>query len=92
MEKFEPPPRAHQFAGQPVEELRMARPAAVQAEVTRCRHDSPAEVILPDPVGDDAGGERIGAVGDPGGEPPATFRLRGIGLEGEIGVDGGDRR
>ena len=70
----------------------MARAAAIETEIARRRHEPPAEVVLPDPVGDHAGWERIGSIGDPGGEPFASLCLRGIGWKPEVSGDCGDRR
>ena len=92
VEGLEPPSPAHQFPSQPVEELRVARPATVEAEIARCRHEPTAEVILPDPVGDHAGREGIGRSGDPGCEPPPPLRFGGLWYEPQIGVDSGDGR
>ena len=59
----------------------MARLTAVDAEVARRVDDAGAKVIVPEPVGDHACGERIGRRGDPIGERPATVSLRGVGRE-----------
>ena len=49
----------HEPRREVVEQLRMARPAAVEAEVAR-RLDQPlAEVVIPEPVHEDAGRQRV---------------------------------
>ena len=50
------PAASDQSGGQPVEKLGMAGRLTANAEVGRGRDDAPAEVMLPDPVGDHPGG------------------------------------
>ncbi len=59
----------------------MAGLTAVDAEVARRVDDAGAEVIVPEPVDDHAGRERIGRRGDPVGERPAAVALRGVARE-----------
>ncbi len=52
-------PRGDESGREPVEQLGMARRFAAEPEVGRRRDDSPAEVVLPDPVDHHAGRQRI---------------------------------
>src|SRR5258706_7127533 len=63
MQLLEAPTVAHEFAGQPVEQSRVGRALAFQAEIARGSHNSAAEMILPDPVYHDARRQRIIRVG-----------------------------
>ena len=90
MEGLEPPSPAHQFPSQRVEQLGMARSAAIEPEIARRCHEPPAEVVLPDAVGDHAGGEGIGRISDPGSEPLPPLRFGGLWCEPQIGIDRGD--
>ena len=72
-------PPATNSARQPVEQLGMRRGLAEPAEVARGGHEALAEVVLPDPVDDHAGRERIVGPAQPAGqgEPPAGRARRG---------------
>ena len=81
-----------QFGGQPVEQLRVRRLAAVEAEVAG-RLDQPgAEVSLPEPVDDHPGEQRIARVGRSSRPVVDGARLRGVGGEAEVGVGPGHGR
>ena len=68
-------------AGEPVEELGVARLAPHEAEVVGRVDEAAAEVPLPDAVDEDARGERVLASREPGGQiAPAAPRSR-IGQE-----------
>jgi len=71
-------------AGEGVEEFRVARERALIAEVIDGVDETAAEHLGPEPVDDDASGERVAWVGGPFGETEA------IGREGWVeGEDGG---
>ena len=57
------PAAAHEFRGQPVQQLRMAGRVALRAEIVLGLYDSDAEVALPESVHGDPGRERV-VVGD----------------------------
>src|SRR5438045_464467 len=63
MELLKAPASFHEFACQPIEELRMRWPFAFQAEVARGRHNSAAKMILPDAIDHYASGQWILRVG-----------------------------
>jgi len=77
-----PSPRDH-LRGEPVEELRMRRRTAIEAEVARRLDQSRPEVRLPEPIDDDAGEQWVARVGDPAGQPLPPLGLGGIGGEAE---------
>ena len=86
VQPLQPPPvggarRIDQLTGQPVEELGMTRSTTVDAEVARRVHEARAEVVVPEPIHDHAGRERVRRRGDPGGNRPAPVALRGVGRE-----------
>ena len=73
---FQTPAVPHQLPGQPIEQLRVGGALAFQAEIARARDDPLAEVMLPDPVHQHAGRERIFRVGQQirqGGPAPGAF-------------------
>ena len=59
MDRLEAPALGDQLGGEPVEQLGVRRPAAVEAEVARRLDQARAEVGLPEPVDDHAGEQRI---------------------------------
>ena len=59
------PAALHKTGRQPIEQLWVGGRLSQGAEVVRRRHQSSPEVMLPDPVRDDAGRERIGRLRDP---------------------------
>ena len=71
MHPLEPPAAVHELGGQPVEQLGVGRRLAQLAEVVGRRHDSAAEVILPEPIGHHPGRPRVAAVGQPVGQRPS---------------------
>ena len=80
MEIFQAIAPIPQIGGQPVEQLAMGRRGALGAEVVGRGNNSPAEVPLPDPVGDHARRERMIGAGDPLGQPgpgPSGILLAG---------------
>src|SRR5258705_12611250 len=72
-----PDARMHEFSGEPIEELRMGRRDALCTKVILGFDDSFAEVLLPDAVDDDAGGERVFGISDPFREVEASKPGRG---------------
>ena len=67
--------RLGQFAGQPVEQFRMRRPFAAEAEIARRGDDALAEMVLPEAIDHHAGRERMLRAGDPPGQFDAAFWL-----------------
>ena len=59
MQGFETPAIGLKLAGQPIEQFRMSRPAAVVAEVAGRGDDSLAKMVLPDPVDHDPRRQRV---------------------------------
>ena len=64
--------------GEPLQQLRVRRPAAVEAQVVRSVDQACAEVVMPDAVNDDSREERVVFMSDPRSElaPPLGFRGR----------------
>ena len=76
MQLFNAPPRIHELAGEPVEQLRMRRFFAARPEVFRRIHEAEAEVSLPGAIHERAGGGRRFAVYQPFGErEPRAVRV-----------------
>ena len=65
VEVLERPAVFDQLDGQPVEQFGVGRGFAVGAEVVGRGDDSAAEVVLPEPVDDDAGRQRLVGPGEP---------------------------
>ena len=65
MELLEAPALGDELAGEPVEEIGMGGACAVASEVVGRVRDAGPEVVLPDAVDDDAGGEGVGGAGQP---------------------------
>ena len=63
-----------QLRGQPVEQFGVCGQVALQAEVVRRLDNAPAEVPLPDAVGNDACGQRVIGADHPLGQSPSTPR------------------
>ncbi len=77
MERLELPAVGDQLGGQPVEQFGVGRLVPLGPEVARRPDDPPAEVVLPDPVGHDPGGQGVVGAGDPVGQDrPTAGRLR----------------
>ena len=55
MERLEPPAPRHELMGEPLEQFRMRRPLAADAEVADGADQAFAEVVLPDPIDHHAG-------------------------------------
>ena len=85
MHRLDRHPSVDEAAGQVVEQLGMRRRRPADAEIVRGLDDALAEVVLPDPVHEDARRQRIGPVGDPLGQlaPPAALPARGQPLAAE---------
>jgi hypothetical protein len=82
MQRLLAPASCHDFRGEPVEQLRVGRGLAARAEVAGRRHDSAAEVMLPEPVDDDARREGIVRAGQPLRQRRATAGLVCVGETG----------
>ena len=61
MDGLEAPLLFHEPVGQPFEEFWMRGLVSLRAEIVWCGDDAAAEVVVPEPVDDHAGGERAGA-------------------------------
>ena len=57
----------------------MTGPAAVESEVVGGLDDARAEVVMPEPVDDDPGEERVRRMRQPLGQHPAAIGLGGVG-------------
>jgi hypothetical protein len=57
------PSVAHEPRGEVVEQLRMAGAAAVEAKVAGRIDQTLAEVVVPEPVDEDARGQRVAGIG-----------------------------
>ena len=72
MDVFHFPTTVDKFSGEPVEQFRMAGSFAQLAEVIWGGDNAGAKVVLPDSIGDDAGRERVVAIGNPVSESGAA--------------------
>ena len=70
-------PIAHEFDREPVEQFRMRRQSALDAEVVFGLDDAPAKVLLPDAVHKDTRRKRIVCGDDPTREVEA-IRITGV--------------
>src|SRR5882724_13234462 len=93
MHGFDAPALRDEFTGEPIEKFGMRRPRAPRAEIARRGHETPTEMMLPDAVDQDAGGERVGRTGQPVGQrrSPARGR-RPEEARSRLGVGIGDLR
>ena len=72
-----PAPAQHLDApGQPVEQLRMCGARSVEAEIVGSRDQPGPEMVVPDPVCQDPGGQRILVMRNPAGPAPAVSPTR----------------
>ena len=74
MHGFEAPALRNEFAGEPIEKFGMRRSRAARAEIARRGHETPTEMMLPEAVDQDAGGERVGRTGKPVGQRRSPAR------------------
>src|SRR5262245_61784371 len=74
MQMFHAPMAANEFASEPIEQFRMSRRVAAQAEVAGRGYQTLAKMMQPTPIHEDPRGERM--LGDGPGqlEPPAPAR------------------
>src|SRR5690606_41849296 len=63
-EPFHGPADADELNREEIEEIRVRRDVAVDAEVVHAADQSPAEQVLPDPVHGDQRGERVVIAGE----------------------------
>ena len=93
MQRLDVPAARDEFRRQPVEQLGMAGCLAHAAEVARRAGQAPPEMVLPDPVDDDAGREGIVGPAQPAsqGQPPPRG-LRGRGRRFDSGRPGIEHR
>ena len=88
MQRLQRQPWRDELGGQPVEQFRVRRPVALQAEIVRRADDAAAEVILPDAIDHHAGRERVVlATGEPVRPGPAVRPLLSV-LHSRIGTAG----
>ena len=91
MHGFDAPALRNEFTGEPIEQFGMRRSRATRAEIARSGDETPAEMMLPDAVDQDAGGERIGRTGKPGGKRRSLARgSRPVEARFRLGVGIGD--
>src|SRR5262249_32332824 len=84
MKVAEAPAVGDEIARQPVEQLRVGWWIALLSEIVRRAHQAVAEMPTPNPIDDDARGERIFRTGQPLGESGATaVRRTGGGKTGD---------
>ena len=72
MDRLPAPPSGHELARQPVEQLGMAGRLPQPAEVAGSADQAASEVILPDPVDDHPGRERVVRPAEPSGQGQST--------------------
>ena len=65
VQRFQFPPAGHEFTGEPVEQLRMGREFAQRAEITRRIDDTPAEMVEPKAVHQNACDQGVFTTGQP---------------------------
>ena len=82
-----PPGRRHQLRRQIVEQFWVRGLAAVASEVARSIDDSSPEVILPEAIDYDPGGQRIDRIGDPPGESHSTLAFGSSFWDCQLGSD-----
>src|SRR6185503_14579940 len=93
MQGFDAPALCDEFTGEPIKKFGMRRARAAGAEIARRGHEAPAKMMLPDAVDHDAGGERVGRTGKPGGQRRSlTQRSRPEEAHFWLGVGIGDLR
>ena len=85
MQRFEAPAVFHQLSRQPIQQFRMARFGAAGTKVVGRRDDAGSEMMLPQPIHDRAGGQRISRIRDPRGQLSSPFRFRRVWLQPEVG-------
>src|SRR5206468_12777097 len=91
MHGFEAPALRNEFAGEPIEKFGMRRSRAARAEIARRGHETPTEMMLPEAVDQDAGGERVGRTGKPVGQRRSPARgSRFEEVRSRLGVGIGD--
>ena len=78
-------------ASQPVEQLGMAGAISIETKIAGRVHDAATEVVMPNPVHDDAEKEAVASIGDPGGELGAAGGIRGRSTQSKIGFHPGHR-
>ena len=71
---FDAPALRNEFAGEPIEKFGMRRSRAARAEIAWRGHETPTEMMLPEAVDQDAGGERVGRTGKPVGQRRSPAR------------------
>ena len=72
-------------ARQKLEQLRVARPPAIEAEVARAVDDADTEVVVPDAIDDHAKEKRVVAAGDPVSELLAAGGFGCVWRQAEVG-------
>ena len=72
------PAVAHEFAGEPIEQLRVGGGAALQAKILACFHDAAAKNQLPPVIDDGPGSQRVPGIDDPARQAEPVLRVGGI--------------
>ena len=90
MHLLDAPPLGDEAVRQPIEQLRVARRLALDAEVLRGLHQAGAEGELPEAVDGDAGGEGVVRADEPAREGEAVSGLAGRQGREDGGGAGGD--
>src|SRR5262249_32049754 len=72
MQGFEPPALPDQLFGQPVKQLGVRRPVALEAEVVWRANNASAKMVLPKAVGHNTGGQRVFPRNEPVGQHPSA--------------------
>ena len=80
MQRLDLPAAGDEPSGEEVQQLGVGGLAAHEAEVARGVHEADTEVVMPEAVREDAGGDRI-ILRDPVGQGHATFAFVGVDLE-----------
>src|SRR5262249_29979652 len=81
VERFQVPAIRDELVGQGIEQLRMARPRAVDAKIIGSLDEAPAKMVLPDPIDQYAGSQGMLALV----EPMSQRRSRLLGIRSKLG-------
>ena len=87
---LETPVVVDQLVGEPVEQIRVRGQASVDPEIAGGFDQAGSEVVLPEPVDNHAGEQRVAWVSDPAGQRAAAGGVGSIGLQREVGGAAGD--
>ena len=76
MESLDRPTLADEFAGQPVQQFRVSRKASHAPEIGGGSDQPSTEMVMPNPVHQNPGGQWVGGAGDPLRQGLTTTRCR----------------